>query len=111
VLAFIKADHNPLAVNRPCDRDLKDRAGYGGERLKLERTAERYSASGQRAVSEMVQEAQLGGLSAEGTIRLLLLGNVAESFVLRLLWVLVSRNHSGPPSHHVNKDQQWSSPM
>jgi hypothetical protein len=38
-----------------------------------------------REKAGMVQEAQLGGLSAGGTIRLLPLGNATEPFVPRLL--------------------------
>ena len=37
------------------------------------------------AFTGMVREAQSGGLSAGGTIRLLPLGNAAEPFALRLL--------------------------
>jgi hypothetical protein len=41
----------------------------------------------------MVQEAQLGGLSAGGTIRLSAPGNAYDPFVLRLLWALFNTLH------------------
>jgi hypothetical protein len=41
----------------------------------------------------MIQEAQLGGLSAEGTIRLSAPGNAYDPFVLRLLWALFNTLH------------------
>jgi hypothetical protein len=41
----------------------------------------------------MVQEAQLGGLSAGGTIRLSARGNAYDPFVLRLLWALFNALH------------------
>jgi hypothetical protein len=43
--------------------------------------------------SGMVQEAQLGGLSAGGTIRLSARGNAYDPFVLRLLWALLNALH------------------